>query len=102
MKTSIHPTYGESIIRCACGAEYKTRSTQPEMRVELCSHCHPFYTGEQRIVDTAGRVDRFNRRYAKAAPRSAEEAAEAVDPVVAEEEHVEAPARKRASKKKSP
>ena len=67
MKASIHPNYVESIVRCACGNEFTTRSTLPEMRVELCSRCHPFYTGEQRLVDTAGRVERFNRRYSKAA-----------------------------------
>lgn len=66
MKTDIHPEYIESVISCACGNSWETRSTQAAMHVEVCSNCHPFFTGEQRIVDTAGRVERFRRRYAKA------------------------------------
>lgn len=65
MKSGIHPEYVESIVRCLCGKEWRTRSTKMEMRVDVCSNCHPFFTGEQRIVDTAGRVERFRRRYAK-------------------------------------
>jgi large subunit ribosomal protein L31 len=64
MKQGIHPEYQAAKIVCACGAEIETRSTQPEIRVEICSVCHPFYTGKQRLVDTAGRVERFNRKYA--------------------------------------
>jgi large subunit ribosomal protein L31 len=63
MKTKIHPEYVEARVHCACGNEWTTRSTRPELKVELCSNCHPFFTGEQRIVDTAGRVERFKRRY---------------------------------------
>jgi large subunit ribosomal protein L31 len=63
MKTDIHPKYVEATIHCACGAESKTRSTKPTINLDVCSACHPFFTGEQRIVDTAGRVERFNRRY---------------------------------------
>ncbi|HJM89465.1 MAG TPA: 50S ribosomal protein L31 [Dehalococcoidia bacterium] len=66
MKSDIHPEYVESTIRCSCGNSWTTRSTQQDMRIEVCSDCHPFFTGEQRIVDTAGRVERFRRRYAKA------------------------------------
>ncbi|HRC62951.1 MAG: 50S ribosomal protein L31 [Dehalococcoidia bacterium] len=65
MKAAIHPEYVDSIVHCSCGKEWHTRSTKPEMRVDVCSNCHPFFTGEQRIVDTAGRVERFRRRYAK-------------------------------------
>lgn len=65
MKTNIHPKYEEAIIHCTCGNEIKTRSTRPAMHLDVCDQCHPFFTGEQRIVDTAGRVERFNRRYAK-------------------------------------
>ncbi len=64
MKANIHPKYEEAIIHCTCGNEIKTRSTRATMHLDVCSVCHPFYTGEQRIVDTAGRVERFNRRYA--------------------------------------
>jgi len=67
MKTDIHPTYVEAVARCSCGREWQTRSTKAELRVDVCAACHPFYTGEQRIVDTAGRVERFRRRYAKQA-----------------------------------
>lgn len=63
MKDGIHPNYGPAVIRCACGEVIETRSTKPEIRVEICSKCHPFFTGKQKLVDTGGRVDRFNRRF---------------------------------------
>lgn len=66
MKTGIHPDYKEVTIRCACGETVVTRSTKAdakgEIRVEICSKCHPFYTGKQKVVDTGGRIDRFNKR----------------------------------------
>ncbi len=65
MKTEIHPEYSLSHVRCACGNEFYTRSTKPEIHVEICSACHPFYTGKQKLVDTGGRVERFRRRAAK-------------------------------------
>lgn len=63
MKEGIHPKYAPSVIRCACGEVIDTRSTKPEIRVEICSKCHPFFTGRQKLVDTGGRVDRFNKRF---------------------------------------
>jgi large subunit ribosomal protein L31 len=69
MKTGIHPEYGLSHVRCSCGNEFYTRSTNPEMHVEICSACHPFYTGKQKLVDTGGRVERFRRRAARSAKR---------------------------------
>ncbi len=63
MKAGIHPEYVESVIKCACGAEYTTRSTKTDIQVEICSACHPFYTGKQKLVDTAGRVDKFKKKY---------------------------------------
>ena len=63
MKADIHPDYVECTVRCSCGNTFTTRSTVPELRVELCSECHPFYTGKQKLVDTGGRVERFQRRY---------------------------------------
>jgi large subunit ribosomal protein L31 len=64
MKTDVHPTYGETIVRCSCGNTFTTRSTKPgELRVELCNECHPFFTGKQKLVDSGGRVERFNKRY---------------------------------------
>ena len=65
MKPDIHPEYQLAKVHCACGNEFTTRSTLPEIRVEICSACHPFFTGKQKIVDTAGKVERFRRRYAK-------------------------------------
>ena len=67
MKTDIHPEYVEAHVRCTCGNEFTTRSTQDEIHVEICSNCHPFYTGKQKLVDTGGRVERFQRRAASAA-----------------------------------
>lgn len=66
MKNGIHPNYVDCTITCACGNVIQTRSTRPEIRVEVCSKCHPFYTGKQKLVDTGGRVERFKRRFAKA------------------------------------
>ncbi len=66
MKAGIHPDYVPCTVRCSCGNTFVTRATKPELRVELCSECHPFYTGKQKLVDTGGRVERFQRRYAKA------------------------------------
>ena len=71
MKTDIHPDYVECTVHCSCGNEFTTRSTVPELRVELCSECHPFYTGKQKLVDTGGRVERFQRRYAKSGRQEA-------------------------------
>lgn len=63
MKPTIHPEYRRCIVQCSCGNTFETRSTLPEIHVEICSNCHPFYTGQQRLVDTAGRVERFKRKY---------------------------------------
>ena len=65
MKEGIHPNYQQTTIRCACGAVIETGSTKQNITVEICSKCHPFYTGKQKLVDTEGRVDAFRRRYAK-------------------------------------
>ncbi|MEE8336794.1 MAG: 50S ribosomal protein L31, partial [Dehalococcoidia bacterium] len=69
--------YFDTVVSCACGNSWETRSTQETLRLEICSDCHPFFTGEQRIVDTAGRVERFRRRYAKADEAKAAAASEA-------------------------
>ena len=65
MKDGINPNYDTCTVKCACGATYETKSTKSELKVDICSKCHPFYTGKQKLVDTGGRVDRFNKRYAK-------------------------------------
>jgi large subunit ribosomal protein L31 len=66
MKDGIHPEYNVVAVACACGNKFETRSTKPELQVDVCAACHPFYTGKQRMMDTQGRVDRFRRRYAGA------------------------------------
>ena len=63
MKEGIHPKYEKTQIRCACGEVIETSSTKPNLRVDICSKCHPFFTGKQKLVDTGGRVDRFKKRY---------------------------------------
>ncbi|HEY2632173.1 MAG TPA: 50S ribosomal protein L31 [Solirubrobacteraceae bacterium] len=72
MKDSIHPSYVQAHVRCTCGNEFTTRATQDEIHVEVCSNCHPFYTGRQKLVDTGGRVERFQRRVAKGRLRSSQ------------------------------
>lgn len=74
MKKDVHPKYELAIIRCACGNEVEIRTTKPGINVEICSNCHPFYTGKQKLVDTAGRVDRFRKRYGLAEDASTAEA----------------------------
>jgi len=66
MKTGIHPEYVLTHVRCSCGNEFETRSTKPDLHVEICSACHPFYTGKQKLMDQGGRVERFQRRLEKA------------------------------------
>ena len=78
MKSGIHPEYVNATITCACGEVIRTRSTVPALRVEICSKCHPLFTGKQRVVDTEGRVQRYQRKYGKKkAEAPAEAAAEA-------------------------
>src|SRR5205807_5652854 len=69
MKPEIHPQYQQVDVHCACGESWKTGSTRKELRVEICSKCHPFFTGKQKLVDSAGRIDRFQQRYAKKAKK---------------------------------
>jgi large subunit ribosomal protein L31 len=63
VRDAIHPKYHEVEARCACGAKWKTRSTKPELHLEICSSCHPFFTGKQKLLDTEGRVERFTKKY---------------------------------------
>lgn len=67
MKEGIHPAYNESQVVCACGETFTTRSTKPKLHVDICSVCHPFFTGKQKIVDAEGRVEKFKKKYAKKA-----------------------------------
>jgi large subunit ribosomal protein L31 len=70
MRTDIHPAYGETTVTCSCGSQFVTRSTKPSgtMTVEVCSACHPFYTGKQKIMDVGGRVEKFEKRFGKRTP----------------------------------
>jgi large subunit ribosomal protein L31 len=65
MKQKIHPKYGEAQVTCACGETFKTRSTKSEIKVDICSKCHPFFTGKQKFVDAEGRVEKFRKKYAR-------------------------------------
>jgi large subunit ribosomal protein L31 len=65
MKSAIHPTYKKSKVTCVCGNTFETRSTIGDLHIEICQNCHPFYTGKQKLLDSAGRVEKFNRKYAK-------------------------------------
>jgi large subunit ribosomal protein L31 len=80
MKSGIHPKYHEVLVTCACGETFKTRSTNPELRLEICSKCHPFFTGRQKLIDSAGRVERFEKRYKAATPAPAAPEAGASQP----------------------
>jgi large subunit ribosomal protein L31 len=75
MKADIHPKYVETTIHCACGATYHTRSTRSDIKVGICAACHPFFTGEQKFVDTAGRIEKFSRRYSGVQTRAAKKKA---------------------------
>ena len=77
MKEGIHPKYHEIEARCACGATWKTRSTKPELHLEICNNCHPFFTGRQKLIDTEGRVDRFTKRFGAQSAAGVKEAAKA-------------------------
>ena len=79
MKPNIHPEYQEITVHCACGASWQTRSTSKELHLDICSNCHPFFTGRQKLIDTEGRVDRFTKKYQKVrdAQAAAKEAATA-------------------------
>lgn len=75
MKSGIHPKYHVTTVKCACGSTFETRSTMKEIHVEICSACHPFFTGKQKLIDTAGRVDLFRRRYGLTNKNEAKETA---------------------------
>jgi len=82
LKKGIHPNYVDCTITCACGNVIQTRSTIPKIHVEICSACHPFYTGKQKLVDTAGRIERFRKRYANVEPEPKADAKKASAPKV--------------------
>jgi large subunit ribosomal protein L31 len=75
MKKGIHPSYKTAIVTCICGNAFETRSTSGNLKVEICNKCHPFFTGKQKLVDSAGRVERFNRKYARKTTEATQPAA---------------------------
>ena len=77
MKPGIHPKYHDVVARCACGNTFKTRSTKPELHLEICNQCHPFFTGRQKLIDTEGRVERFTKRFGAQNTAGRKEAAKA-------------------------
>lgn len=77
MKKGIHPTYKKSIVTCVCGNTFETRSTVGDLKIEICSNCHPFFTGKQKFIDSAGRIERFEKKYAKKSERLATSETEA-------------------------
>ena len=81
MKADIHPKYVNATVHCACGSTWETRSTKSEIRLEICSNCHPFFTGKQKLIDTEGRVDRFQKKYQKVRDAQAAAAAAKKKPV---------------------
>jgi large subunit ribosomal protein L31 len=83
MKPDIHPNYVEATVRCSCGNTYVTRSTKADLHVELCNECHPFFTGKQKLVDSGGRVERFQRRYGERKGKAKPKAAAATAPAPA-------------------
>src|SRR5271170_3559191 len=88
MKEGIHPNYVAARVSCACGSSFVTQSTRGDFQIDVCSACHPFYTGTQKLIDTAGRVDRFRKRYATKPVKGATEAAPgAGDPAAPAEPH---------------
>ena len=100
MKQGIHPNYVECTVRCTCGNTWKTRATKPEMTIDLCDKCHPFYTGQQKLVDTGGRVQRFADKFGGAAAAQLKKAQEAKPAKAAKAAEAEA-ARKAAAEAKA-
>lgn len=82
MKPEIHPKYEKSEVKCACGAVFETRSTKPKILIEICSKCHPFYTGKKKLIDTTGRVERFEKLMAKKKPGKVKAKAEKADKAI--------------------
>jgi large subunit ribosomal protein L31 len=99
MRESIHPAYPNAKVHCACGATWETRSTHGDLQLDICSNCHPFFTGKQKLMDTQGRIDRFNKKYANA-PKGGEKPAkkEAAPAPAPKKEKAEKPAKEKKPK----
>lgn len=92
MRQGIHPDFKVTKVTCSCGNTFETRSVKDELHVELCNQCHPFYTGKQKLVDTGGRVERFQKKYASKRPSQPKAAAEETSPETTEDAPAETPA----------
>jgi large subunit ribosomal protein L31 len=99
MKKEIHPAYQETAFRCACGAEVMTRSMKPEYKLEICSACHPFFTGKQKLIDSAGRVERFLKKYGDAAIATGKKPAKVTKEKTASKKAAIKPAKKEKAEK---
>ena len=97
MRENIHPPYPTGKVHCACGAQWETRSTNGDLQLDICSNCHPFFTGKQKLLDTQGRIDRFNKKYANTPKPAAKPKAEAK---AAPAKSEKAPAAKKKAEKK--
>jgi large subunit ribosomal protein L31 len=103
MRENIHPAYPNAKVHCACGAAWETRSTNGDLQLDICSNCHPFFTGKQKLMDTAGRIDRFNKKYANS-PKAGEPAKKEATPVAKAAPKADKPAKEKKPKaeKKEP
>ncbi len=97
MRENIHPAYPAAKVHCACGATWETRSTHGDLHLDICSNCHPFFTGKQKLLDTQGRIDRFRKKYANA-PARPEKPKKAAAPVKAEKKEKAAPKKEKKAK----
>jgi large subunit ribosomal protein L31 len=103
MRENIHPAYPNAKVHCACGAAWETRSTNGDLQLDICSNCHPFFTGKQKLMDTAGRIDRFNKKYANT-PKPADKPKKEAAPVAKATPKADKPAKEKKPKaeKKEP
>jgi large subunit ribosomal protein L31 len=101
MKPGIHPVYNEVLVHCACGATWTTRSTQKDLHLDICSNCHPFFTGRQKLIDTEGRVDRFTKKFGAQTVEKVKVAAKAAKETKAKKTAARAGGAKAAAKKKA-
>jgi large subunit ribosomal protein L31 len=98
MRENIHPAYPTAKVHCACGAQWETRSTSGELQLDICSNCHPFFTGKQKLLDTQGRIDRFNKKYANS-PKASDKPKKEAAPAAEKKPKADKPAKEKKPKK---
>src|SRR5947208_6088338 len=98
MRENIHPAYPTAKVHCACGATWETRSTHGDLHLDICSNCHPFFTGKQKLLDTQGRIDRFNKKYANS-PKAADKPKKEAAPAAEKKPKADKPAKEKKPKK---